>query len=186
MSQRVLIVSPHFAPVNTPDHHRVRMSLSYLEEFGWSAHVLAVAPEFVEAERDLDLLKTIPPSTTVTRVPALPVRLTRWFGLGNLGLRAVVSLSRAGGQLLRREHFDLVYFSTTVFLVLALGPHWKRRLGIPYVLDMQDPWLNDYYQRSGMPPPGGRIKYGFAQWQARCLEPSTMRQAAHILSVSPK
>ena len=48
MPSRVLIVSPHFPPVNAPDHQRVRMSLPYLGEFGWEGHVLTVAPEFVE------------------------------------------------------------------------------------------------------------------------------------------
>ncbi len=46
--RRVLIVSPHFPPVNAADHHRVRMALAYLEEFGWSAAVLAVSPEEIE------------------------------------------------------------------------------------------------------------------------------------------
>ena len=44
MPSRVLIVSPHFPPVNAPDHQRVRMSLPYLGEFGWEGHVLAVVP----------------------------------------------------------------------------------------------------------------------------------------------
>jgi hypothetical protein len=31
----LLIVSPHFVPINAPDMQRVRMSLIYFAEFGW-------------------------------------------------------------------------------------------------------------------------------------------------------
>ncbi len=185
MPGRVLIVSPHFPPINAPDHQRVRMSLPYLEEFGWEAHVLAVAPQFVEAGADPDLLQTLPEATPITRVGAIPIGLTRRLGLGNLGWRAFLSLQCAGQHLLRQQRFDLVYFSTTVFQAMALGPLWKRRFGVPYVLDMQDPWLGDYYETTGVQPPGGWFKYRFAQWQARRLEPPAMRAAAHVLSVSP-
>src|SRR5580698_6597950 len=120
MSRRVLIVSPHFPPVNAPDHQRVRMSLPYLAENGWEAHVLAVEPAFVEGARDPDLLQTIPKEVPITRVGALSPRLTRWFGLGNLGIRALRSLDRAGRRLLRGGGFDVVYFSTTVFPSMSL------------------------------------------------------------------
>jgi len=185
MPSRVLIISPHFPPVNAPDHQRVRMSLPYLGEFGWEGHVLTVSPEYVEARQDPGLLHTVPPDTPITRVKAIPAGLARRVGCGSLGLRAFAPLHWAGSRLLREGHFDLVYFSTTIFLAMALGPVWKRRFGVPYVLDMQDPWISDYYRRSGVRPPGGWLKYGFAQWLARRNEPRAVREAAHILSVSP-
>ena len=185
MARRVLIVSPNFPPVNTPDHQRVRMSLPYLHENGWEAHVLAVLPRFVEGFRDPDLLQTVPADVPVTRVGAVPPGLTRWLGSGGLALRAFVPLGRAGSRLLRRGGFDLVYFSTTVFPVMSFGPRWKRRLGVPYVLDLQDPWWSDYYHRTGVRPPGGWCKYAFWQWIARRAEPAAVRGAAHVISVSP-
>ncbi len=185
MPGRVLIVSPHFPPVNAPDHQRVRMSLPYLGEFGWEAHVLAVDPRYVEGFRDPGLLQTVPDDVPVTRVPAIPAGLTRRVGLGSLGLRSLGPLTLAGDRLLRTRRFDLVYFSTTIFPAMGLGPVWKRRWNVPYVLDMQDPWVGDYYARTGVRPPGGRLKYAFAQWLARRGEPGAMRGAARVISVSP-
>jgi hypothetical protein len=180
-----LIVSPHFPPVNAPDHQRVRMSLPYFRENGWEAHVLTVDPRFVEGFRDPGLLQTVPADVPVTRVGAIPAGLTRRLGFSSLALRAMIPLNRAGSRLLRRGGFDLVYFSTTVFPVMSLGPRWQRRFDVPYVLDLQDPWLGDYYERSGIRPPGGWWKYRFAQWLARRSEPAVVRGAAHIISVSP-
>jgi len=58
--KRVLIISPHFPPVNAPDHQRVRMALPHLEKSGWKAEVLAIAPSTISAPQDLSLLELLP------------------------------------------------------------------------------------------------------------------------------
>ncbi len=182
--RRVLVVSPHFPPVNAPDHQRVRMSLPYFREFGWEPVVLAVDAAFVEGRRDPLLAGTVPAGIAVHRSRALPARWTRPAGLGNIAYRAWFHLGAAGARLLRRERFDLVYFSTTQFVITALGPRWKRRFGVPYVVDIQDPWRTDYYERPGAPRPPGGWKYRFARWQAARLEPAAWRDAAGFISVT--
>jgi Glycosyl transferase 4-like domain len=185
--RRVLIVSPHFPPINAADHQRVRMSLPYFQEFGWEPWILTVEPECVEGVDDPLLIKTVPDAVRIQTTPALPVNLTRQIGLGTLGWRCLPYFAHWGDRLLATQSFDLVYFSTTVFLTMALGAYWKRRFGIPYVLDFQDPWVGNYYQRSpNVPPPGGRLKYSFNQWIARQLEPQAMRQVNQVISVSPE
>lgn len=187
MNHRVLIVSPHFPPINAPDHQRVRMSLPYFEEFGWEPHILTVRPDCVEGVHDPLLEQTVPSQISVIRTGALSVKHTKRIGLGSLSLRCFSHLLRAGNSYLVKEKFDLVYFSTTVFTAMALGPRWRSRFGIPYVIDFQDPWLSDYYKRPGSPkPPGGKFKYGFSQVMARMLEPDAMRQVSHVISVSPE
>jgi hypothetical protein len=181
----VLIVSPHFPPTNAPDHQRARMSLPHFREFGWSPTVLAVDAAHVESPRDPLLAATLPPDVPVIRVGALPVRLTRLAGLGNLGYRAWFTLSHAGTRLLRQQRFDLVYFSTTQWISTLLGRQWRRRFSVPFVIDVQDPWRTDYYERSGAPTPPGGWKYRFARWQANRLEARAWREAAGFVSVSP-
>jgi len=181
--RRVLIISPHFPPINAPDHQRVRTALPYLEEFGWQAHVLAVQPDQVEHPTDLHLHQTLPGDLSVTQTPALPIQLTRKLGLGNLGLRCLPFLARAGDRLLATQSFDLVFFSTTIFPVMVLGDRWQRRFGVPYVLDFQDPWRVDAaptHQR-----PGGNLRYAVDKFLARMLEPQAMKQVSQVISVSP-
>ncbi|HVO32661.1 MAG TPA: glycosyltransferase [Elusimicrobiota bacterium] len=185
MNHRVLVISPHFPPVHAPDSERIRMALPYMPEFGWDATVLSVRPDEVEAARDILLARTVPLSIPVHRVRAIPVRWTRAFGAGNLALRSLPFLWQAGSRLLRGA-FDLVFFSTTQYPVTVLGPWWRRRFGIPYVMDFQDPWWSDYYDRPGAPePPGGRRKYALSQALARGFEGTVVRGASHIVSVSP-
>lgn len=189
MSRRVLIVSPNFPPINTPDHQRVRTSLPYFREFGWEPYVLALDPSVRDGSNDgnIDQLlgDTVPDDISVTRVKLPWVLGRKLFGEGSLSLRALPYLKRAGGRLIERERINLVYFSTTLFPVMALGPWWRRQFGVPYVLDFQDPWLSDYYSRPGAPtPPGGRVKYACSQMLARILEPCSIRRMSHAICVS--
>lgn len=184
-NRRVLIVSPHFPPINAADHQRIRMSLPYFEKFGWKPSVLTVNPEFVEGVDDPLLLKTVPDHVDVVMTRAFPIRLTRRVGLGTLGWRCLPYLEKAGSTLLSRKHFDLVYFSTTAFPTLSLAARWYRQFKVPYVIDFQDPWLSDYHRQNNTAPPGGRLKYGLNQTFARWQEPKALRQASHIISVSP-
>jgi hypothetical protein len=166
--------------------HRVRQSLPYLRENGWEAVVLAVEPRWCDQPEDPLLLETIPSDTKVIRTKAFSSKLTRYIGLGNLEVRAYPFFKHAGEKLLGSEHFDLVYFSTTAFGLIRLGPEWKDRFGVPFVVDMQDPWVNDYYGQPGAPsPPGGRLKYSLMQTFARRDEAKVMRAVSHIISVSP-
>lgn len=164
----------------------MRQSLPYLREMGWEPTVLAVAPEYCAAPEDPWLVQTVPEDVRVERVRALPLEATSRLGLGSLDVRAFPFLARAGSRLLATGAFDLVYFSTTAFSLMPLGRYWQRRFGVPFVLDIQDPWLSDYYERPGAPePPGGRFKYSLSKQLARFLEPWTIPSAAHIITVSP-
>lgn len=182
----MLIVSPHFPPVNAPDAQRIRTMLPYLAQCGWEAEVLSVDPSHVEHSQDPYLTQLLPEGVSVTRTAALPTRYTRKIGLGNLGLRSWPYLMQAGDRLLSEHQFDLIFFSTTIFPVMTLGKRWQQKFNLPYVLDFQDPWLGGFYQGQAQgKPPGGRFKYAVDKKLAQFLEPQAMSQASHIISVSP-
>jgi hypothetical protein len=181
----VLIVCPHFPPVNAPDMQRTRLALPYLRDFGWEPVVLAVAPDMVEGGVIEPLLEaTYPADIRVIRVRGIPPRFTRWAGIGSLWLRCGRALRAAGDRLLRKERFDLAFISTTQFDAFTLGPRWKAMFGLPYFLDYQDPWINDYYRRTNTRPPGGWLKFTFTQWCASRREPAALRGASGIVAVS--
>jgi hypothetical protein len=182
--RRVLIVSPHFPPVNAPDHQRVRMSLPYFRECGWEPTVLAVDAAHVDGAKDPLLAAALPSDVPVHRVGTLPAQLTRLAGFGNIAYRAWFQLRSTGERLLREGKFDLVYFSTTQFVATALGAKWQAKCGVPFVVDLQDPWRTEYYDRPGAPPPPGGWKFRFARWQANRLEEASWRDAAGFISVS--
>lgn len=183
--KKVLIVSPHFPPINAPDMQRVRLALPHLRSLGWEPTVLAVAPECIEGGvQDPLLASTYPREVRVIRVAGVRPSATRWLGIGNLWWRCGRALTRAGERLLRDERFDLVFFSTTQFSAFKLGPRWRGRFGVPFVVDYQDPWVNDFYARTKTPPPGGALRYALSQWSAKRAEPRVLRDAAAVVAVS--
>ncbi len=185
--RRVLVISPHFPPVSAADMQRVRMLLPFLQGNGWQAEVLAISPQQVLAPTDEWALTGLPTQLKVHRVNALGTRFARVPGLGTLGLRAMKALAREGDRLLATGNFDLVYFSTTVFEVHMLGPRWKRRFGVPFVMDYQDAWVSDYYrEHPAVPVPGGRWKYALASALHRWMEPRVLKHCAGITTVSPE
>jgi len=184
VSTRLLIVSPHFPPVNAPDMQRVRTSLPYFVETGWEVTVLTVADPTPTAPVEPELATSVPASVRVERAFCFSRHWTRFFGVNNVALRSLPFLFAAGCRLLTRRRHDVVYFSTTMFIVLPFGRLWKMFYGVPYVIDLQDPWISDYYDRPGAPRPPGGWKYSIAQGLGRVLEGWTMRGAAQIIAVS--
>jgi glycosyltransferase involved in cell wall biosynthesis len=183
--RRLLIVSPHFCPVNTPDMQRVRMSLPRFVERGWEVTVLTVDDPTPTAPLDEDLARTVPTAVEVVRAYCFPRGLTRLVGIGNVALRALPFIFAIGCRLLAARRYDVVCFSTTMFGVLPMGRIWRALYGVPYVVDLQDPWVTDFYDRPGAPPPPGGWKYRIVSAAARILEDWTLRRASHVISVSP-
>lgn len=181
---RLLIVSPHFPPVNTPDMQRIRMSLPHFADAGWEIVILTADDHEPMAPIEPDLLATVPATVRVVRAPIFSRKWSRFLGMNNLGLRGLPGFYLAGRELLGAQAFDLVYFSTTQFVVCALGRLWRAEFDVRYVIDLQDPWLSDYYQQPGAPKPPGGWKYRFAHGLARIMERWTLFRVAHVISVS--
>ncbi|AYL99493.1 hypothetical protein HYN43_018940 [Mucilaginibacter celer] len=158
------------------------MSLPYFENHGWQAEVVTIDPKYSDLAQDELLLQSVPQSIKTHYVKALSKSFTSKVGLGSIALRSLWYYRQKVNSLLKQQQFDLIYFSTTQFPVCILGAYWKKRFGIPYVIDMQDPWHSDYYMnkpKSQRPP-----KYWFAYRLNKYLEPIAIKNADGLISVS--
>ncbi len=186
--RRLLVISPHFPPSDAVDMHRVRVNLCHYENCGWSPSVLSVSAAMSGRQLDERLLRSVPATIAVTRVSAFPEGFARLAGLTALGLRAYFGLARAGDRLISDaaasgRPFDLAFFSTTAFPAMALGPRWRQLFGLPYVLDMQDPWYTAPVQSQVFRRLG--LKHHAMRAIHRRLEAATMPNAAGLIAVSP-
>lgn len=180
--KQVLIISPYFPPCNAADMQRVRMSLPYFADNGWEAEVVMVDPAYADINIDEILLESVPPDVKIHQVKALNKQRTVRFGLGSIALRSLWYYRKKVNALLRTKKYDLIYFSTTQFPVCTLGPYWKRRFHVPYVIDMQDPWHSDYYRNK--PKAQQPKKYWFSYWLNKFLEPIAVKNTDGLISVS--
>ena len=179
---RILAVSPRFAPTNGADTHRLRLVMNHASSAGWALEVLCVEPSDEIGPTDPWLAEGIPADVTVHRVPALSLR---GWGLRGLAQRSILPLYRRGSGLLATGRFDLVWFSTTEFAIHLLGPLWRHRFGVPFCMDYQDPWVDDFYHRNpGVVPPGGHLKFAVADRFHRLAERLVAPASSGFLSVS--
>jgi hypothetical protein len=161
---------------------RVRMSLPYFKKLGWDATVVTVDEKYSDVVQDELLIQSIPADIKIYKVKALRKLLTSKVGLRSLALRSLWYYHKKVNEILKKEKYDLIYFSTTQFPLCILGPWWKKRFGVPYVIDMQDPWHSEYYKdkpKDQQPP-----KYWFSYRLHKYLEPTAMKQADGLISVS--
>jgi glycosyltransferase involved in cell wall biosynthesis len=161
---------------------RVRMSLPYFKQFGWEAEVVTVNPAYTDLPKDELLIETIPAYIKVHTVKAFNKRWTSKLGFGNIAFRSYRFYSKKVDELLKANKFDLIYFSTTQFPICILGAYWKKQFGIPYVIDMQDPWHSEYYRnkpKHQQPP-----KYWLSYRLNKFLEPLAMKLVDGLISVS--
>jgi glycosyltransferase involved in cell wall biosynthesis len=183
--RRVLMVSPHFPPDTSAGAHRVRLLAPHLARHGWEPTVVAVDPRDYEGRLDPQLAELVPDDLRVVLCRALPARLTRPLGIGDLGLRALPGLRRVCARLLESERFHALFITIYPTYPALLAPVLKRRFGVPFVLDYQDPWVGAWGRDIG----GGRD--GRPDWKSRLtralalrLEPRALRAADAVTAVS--
>jgi len=163
---------------------RVRMSLPYFADYDWNAEVVMVDENYVDLPKDQLLLQSIPSTIKIHHVKALDKKWTRKLGLGSIALRSLLFYQKKVNELLKTGKYDLIYFSTTQFPVCILGSYWKKRFGIPYIIDMQDPWHSNYYKNK--PKDQQPAKYWFSYRLNRYLEPKALKNVDGLISVSEK
>ena len=183
--RRVLMISPHFPPDSTAGTHRVRLLAPHLASHGWEPTVLTVDPRDYEGRLDPTLLASVPASLRVVRARAWPAGLTRPIGFGDLGLRAFDGLWREASHLLGHDRFDALFITIYPAYTALLGPLLKKRFGVPFVLDYQDPWVGEWGRSVG-PGANGRpdARSRFTRFVAERLEPLALRAADAVTAVS--
>src|SRR5436853_1215016 len=151
----VLIIGADFSPSSYPPALRIRFFASHLPEFGWRPIILTTEPRYYEWSVDSENENLLPSDLEVIRTRALPAKVTRKVGIGDLGIRSLLHHWCALSQLCRQRQVDLISISVPPNSTMILGRLAHARFGIPYVIDYIDPVITDYYSnlpRSQRPP----------------------------------
>jgi hypothetical protein len=177
--KRALIVSPYFLPCNLAGIHRARLLAKGLPEFGWEPIVLTVDPRHYGNLLEPGLAELIPEGLRLEYVEPIPATVSGLFGVGDLSLRAFHSMRRRMRELLEARQVDLVFVSVLPGYAGLLGGWAKRRFGVPFVLDYQDPWVSEWGAAQPM-----FSKSGLAHQLASILEPRFAPLADAVTAVS--
>jgi hypothetical protein len=185
VSRRVLCISPHFPPDSTAATHRLRILAPHLAAHGWEPTILTVDPRDYEGRLDPALARSVPAGVRVVRSRAWSPAVSRYFGFGDLGMRAFHGLWRHASALLSSEPFDAVFITIYPTYPALLGPRLKRAFRVPFVLDYQDPWVGEWGRSVG-PGTRGRpdLRSRAARLLATRLEPKALMAADGVTAVS--
>ncbi|MBS0209200.1 MAG: glycosyltransferase [Planctomycetes bacterium] len=181
--RRVLIVVGCYEPCMLADMHRARMLAFDLPKCGWDVEILAPEQAFQAANIvDQDSAGLFAPNVPVHYARRSFDALFRRLTVRSVVWRAWWPMYRLGASLLSSGRFDLVYISTAQPQFFCLGPMWKRRYDIPYVLDFHDPWYR----------PQVAYETSTRAWRAKVvrkingpLEQLAVCGAAGLVAVSP-
>jgi hypothetical protein len=175
----VIIVSPYFPPSSLAGVHRARHLAKHLPAAGWTPIVLCVDETYHEHDLDPALAALVPTNVQIAKTAALPARLTRGLGLGDISLRAWRPLRRALVRLLETQPIGVVLITGSPFYPMLFAPLIKRRFRVPVVLDFQDPWVSAWGSDQSL-----LSKAGVVHKLAAVLEPRALRGSDFVISVS--
>jgi hypothetical protein len=173
--RRCIIVAPHFPPSGLPPAHRARLFVRHLAACGWTPIVVTVDPRDREEPPEPELLATVPAGVRMEVVRALPARLTRLAGVGDLVLRSFQSLAARTIRVARETPDPVVLLVVPPWYGLWLAPLLRRRTGARVVVDYVDPWRI---------AATGTLKSRAAAWMATRTEGRCLRAVDGLFAVS--
>jgi glycosyltransferase involved in cell wall biosynthesis len=183
--RRLLLISPHFPPDSSAGTHRARLLAPHLDAYGWRPTVVTVDPRDYVGTLDADLERLVPATVDVRRSRAWSASTTRRLGFADLGLRAFAGLRRLALDTLAAEPHHAAFITIYPTYPALIGPSLKRRGGIPFVLDLQDPWVGSWGLEVG---PGGTpdLRSRASRALAMRLEPRAAQAADAFTAVSER
>jgi glycosyltransferase involved in cell wall biosynthesis len=148
--RKVLLFSYHFPPIGGAGTQRPARFARYLPDSGWNVHVLT-SPGTAEGRwtpRDDSLEAEVPPETMVTRVDGEPPpgsvrqeRLERWLRVPTPWQRWWSKAAvEAGGS---ARDVSAIWTIMPPYESAKPSMDLARRLGVPWVADLGDPWALD-------------------------------------------
>ena len=189
--RKVLVISYYWPPSKSAGAQRISLFCKYLPEFGYDPLVLTAGPgrpmpkgsdASVTGVRLLPVSYWFNPAggaqsgssaTTGAGAPGALWKAVKQF----IWLNLFIPDSRIGwyrpsrkaiDELVRKETFDVVVSTAPPYTDHLLGKYVKERHGLPWVVDMRDPWLENHVYNSG--PRLGSARYLNALLERRVLE----------------
>lgn len=175
--KKVFIVAPTFPPSALPPAQRVRLLIKHLPALDWRPVIFTVNHRFRGDVADPWLEAITGDDFGKIEVSCLPERLTRIFGVGDLGIRMLPFLFFSLLREVNKQKPDLILYPVPPWFPMTIAPVIKLITKIPYVIDFIDPWVSKM-------PPTPSLKRRINHWLARLLEGTVVKNSSGLIAVS--
>jgi hypothetical protein len=174
--EKIFIVSPHFPPSSLPPSQRTRLIVKHLDTFNWYPFIFTVSQEKREELSDEWMVTLLGENFTSIEVGCFDPKITRKFGIGDLGLRMILFIIFPLIRNIKKQKPNLIYYPVPPWYILLIAPLVRIITGVKYVIDFIDPWV---YKGK---PKG--VKARFSMAIARYFEGYVTRNSSGIVAVS--
>jgi hypothetical protein len=174
--KKIFIVSPHFPPSSLPPAQRTRLIVKHLDKFNWYPYIFTVSQEKREELSDEWMVTLLGENFTSIEVGCFHPRITRKFGIGDLGLRMILFLIFPLIRKIKKQEPNLIYYPVPPWYILLIAPIVKKMTGVNYVIDFIDPWVHKSETKG--------LKYRLSQAIARFFEGYVTKHSSGIVAVS--
>ena len=180
----VIVIGCDFPPSNLPSALRMRFLVTHLEEFGWKPIVLTTDTKYSIHPIDDENSNLVPSHLEVVRTKALSLGITKNIRINDLGLRSLWHYWKELSNICSKREIDAILISVPPYIPMILGRLAKKKFGIPYFIDYQDPWVSKYFMKL---PKAKRTQKAYMSYLLSIfLEPYSINKASGIISVSTK
>ena len=168
--KKVLIIAWSFPPAGGVGAIRPAKFVKFLPNFGWKPIVVTVKEKFYH-RIDKSLIEDVHPSINIYRLPILKTKI-----INNEGIRWLPYLFGKIKKIIKEEKPCATYLTGGPFYPLILGPIIKKLFGLPYVVDLRDPWRLEKIIK-----PTKGIKTKIENFLTNILEPYIFRNADSVI-----
>lgn len=180
--KKIIIICAEFSPSTLPSTLRSRCFAQHLPKLGWETIIVTTDPVFYDNPLDLEYKKLINNNFRLISTNAIPRKISKKIGIGDLGIRGFFHLLKKIYSICRQENIDLILIPVPTYFPMLIGRLINIRYKIPYVIDYMDPWAPDEYW--SLPkhrrPPKWRYAYTFA----RIVEAFALKNVTALTAVS--
>ncbi|MDB9775843.1 hypothetical protein OAB47_06405 [Vicingaceae bacterium] len=176
---KLTIIAPYYPPSALPPSQRVRLMMNHFAEYDVVPSIITVKPQFREESEDPWMVELVGSDHEVEYCSVISPKLSRKFGVGDLGLRMLPFLFFKLLRNLKRTKGNFVLYPVPPWYILVIAPIIKWLTGVPYAIDYIDPWVE-----GGVLPETATLKRKVSQWIAHRLEGWVTKNAAVVFAVS--
>jgi hypothetical protein len=132
-----------------------------------------------ETNIDKSTIEALPTDVDIRWISGIDARSSRRVGLGDIGLRTLLTGWREARRVCREVKIDAVLAVTPPAITMLIPWMLNVEFGLPFVVDYGDPWFSRYQSREGRTG-----KAVLAKALALLIEPRVLRRAAGLTAVS--
>jgi glycosyltransferase involved in cell wall biosynthesis len=176
--KKILIVAPNFPPSSLPPSQRIRLMVKHLASLGLYPIVITTKSKYREELEDEWMNQLVGNNFSKIEIKALNQKITRKFGIGDLGIRMLPFLFPTILKTCRAERPEFILYPVPPWYILAITPLIKNKTRIPYGIDFIDPWVEEDL------PKGAAWKKKISQKIAKYFERKAVENSSIIYSVS--